>query len=201
MSDKPFCQAAEQNRLPILAMLQKVLPFSCRVFEVASGTGQHAVYFAGAMSDWQWQPSELSDRLAGLQMWLDEAQLPNIATPLELPVCDESVWDAVDTPVEAVFTCNTLHIFSPEEILCLFRGVAKILEPQGYFCVYGPFKYDGKHTAPSNQAFDEKLARENPHGGVRDVLQLTADAKVVGLQLESDIAMPCDNRLLVWRRA
>ena len=195
---KPWSESCEQNKAPILAVLQQVLGPKDKVLEVGSGTGQHALHFAAAMPGLSWQPSDRAENLAGIRAWLAEAGLVNVQVPLELDVLDP--WP--DLRVQAVFSANTAHIMSWAAVEAMFRGVAGVLAEGegGRFCLYGPFSYHGRHTSPSNAQFDRMLRARDPLSGVRDIDDLNRLATANGLQADGDYEMPVNNRILVWSR-
>ena len=192
---KPYAESCEKNKEPILAVLKEVFAERKRVLEIASGTGQHAVYFGRELSHLTWQPSELPQNLAGIQEWLDEARLPNILPPLAIDVND-TCWPVA--PVDAIFNANTIHIISWPEVERLFVHISRVIEPGGYVCLYGPYNYDGKFTSESNARFDAWLKARNPNSGVRDFEAVNRLVSSHGMHLQHDIAMPSNNRVLVW---
>jgi SAM-dependent methyltransferase len=192
---KPYAESSEKNKEPILAILRDVFAARRRVLEVASGTGQHAVHFGRELPHLTWQPSELAQNLAGIQAWLDEAQLPNVLPPLALDVND-ALWP-VD-PVDAIFNANTVHIVSWPEVERLFAHIARVIAPGGCVCFYGPYNYGGNFTSDSNARFDAWLKARDPNSGVRDFEAVDRLAASHGLALLQDIAMPSNNRILVW---
>jgi SAM-dependent methyltransferase len=194
---KPYAESCEKNREPILAELTRLFADRKRVLEIASGTGQHAVYFAQALPHLVWQPSELSRNLEGIQAWLDEAHLPNVLPPLALDVNDAR-WPV--EPVDAVFNANTVHIISWPEVEQLFAHMSRVTRPGARVCFYGPYNYDGKFTSESNARFDVWLKSRDPNSGVRDFEAVNRLATKHGLTLLEDIAMPSNNRMLVWQR-
>ena len=194
---KPYAESCEQNREPILAVLREAFAESRRVLEIASGTGQHAVHFGQALPHLTWQTSELPENHAGIQAWLDEADLANVLPPLALDV------NAADWPlatVDAIFNANTVHIIAWPAVERLFAGIGRVLEADGIVCMYGPFNYGGRFTSESNARFDAWLKARGPISGVRDFEALDRLAQAQGLGLEHDIAMPSNNRTLIWRR-
>jgi len=196
--NKPWSESCEQNKAPILAVLQQLLEPDDWVLEIGSGTGQHAVHFATAMPGVSWQPSERAENLPGIRAWLEDAGLANVQPPLELDVLGP--WP--DLRVQAVFSANTAHIMSWSAVEAMFRGVAEVLATEdggGRFCLYGPFSYGGRHTSPSNAQFDRMLKDRDPLSGVRDIDDLNHLAGVNGLELEADYEMPVNNRVLVWQ--
>lgn len=190
---KPFSEACERNRAPILAILRRVLAKSRRVLEIGSGTGQHAAYFAPALPHLLWQPSDVPMHLAGIRMWVDG--LPNVLEPVALDV--DRPWPLVDA--DAAFSANTCHILSWPQVERLFAGVGAMPSLER-LCLYGPFKYGGAHTADSNARFDAALRARDPQSGVRDFEAVARLAEGQGLRLQEDNAMPANNRLLVFAR-
>ncbi len=197
MTDKPFSQACENNKRPILAQLRQWLPNAGLVLEIGTGTGQHAVCFADALPALTWQPSDQPGAEYVCRPWLAEAHLDNLLPPLALDV-SASPWPV--TAADAVFSANTAHIMAWPEVEAMFRGIARLLAPASVFCLYGPFNYHGQFTSASNQAFDQYLRSQKASMGIRDIDDLTALASREGMILEQDIEMPANNRLLVWRR-
>ncbi len=194
---KPWSEACERNREPILAVLRGAFSHARQVLEVGSGTGQHAVFFAAALPHLVWQPSDRPEHLAGIAAWRDEAQLPNLSPPLALDV--DAEWPV--TECDALFSANTLHIMAWASVENFFRGAARVLLPGGVLAVYGPFSYGGKHTADSNAHFDALLRARDPLSGVRDFDAVCALAYRHGLEFCDDIELPANNRVLIWRRS
>jgi hypothetical protein len=184
---RPFSEASERNREPILAVLKRVLAQRRLVLEIGSGTGQHAAYFSVALPHLVWQASDRAENLPGIREWGVE--------PIELDV--DGRWPKVDA--DAVFTANTCHIMSWEQVQRMFLGVGKIPGART-FCLYGPFNYGGKHTSESNARFDAMLRGRDPASGLRDFEAIVALAARHDLALQEDNAMPANNRLLVFAR-
>jgi len=197
MTEKPYAESSAQNRAPIQAVLEEVFADRRRVLEIASGTGQHAVYFGAALPQLSWQTSELPHNHAGILAWLDEARLANVLPPVALDVNDP-VWPL--SGFDAVFNANTVHIVSWPAVERMFAGIGRVLELGGLLCLYGPFNYGGRYTAESNARFDAWLKNRDPASGVRDFEALNALAEAQGLVLFKDFDMPSDNHTLVWRR-
>lgn len=193
---KPYAESSEKNKSPILAVLREIFADRKRVLEIASGTGQHAVYFGRELPHLTWQPSELRQNLAGIQAWLDEAHLSNVLAPLAIDVNDER-WPV--SSVDAIFNANTVHIISWPEVERMFAHIAQVIEPGGCLCLYGPYNYGGKFTSESNARFDAWLKARNPDSGVRNFEAVDRLAASHGLVLLHDIEMPSNNRILVWR--
>lgn len=208
MTSKPYSESCERNSAPILQVLQQHLGQARTVLEIGSGTGQHAVHFAAAMPWLRWQASDHCDYLPGIRQWLDEAALPNTPAPLELQaVIGEGLQPLPPLPVhdgvagfDAVFTANTLHIMGWEEVQALFAGLPSLMAPEGLLVAYGPFNYNGAFTSDSNRNFDGWLKGRDPRSGIRDFEAVDALARAQQLELREDVAMPANNRCLVWRR-
>lgn len=195
---KPYARACEENGPSLLAELRHYLPPSGSLLEIGSGTGQHAVMFASALPALSWQTSDLPEMHAGINLWLDEARLPNLRRPIALDVL-HTQWPG--QRYDAVFSANTAHIMPQDAVAAMFAGVAQVLIPEGRFFLYGPFMYDGEHTSESNWRFDRWIRAWEAHRGLRDVTWLKQLGQTHGLWLEQDIEMPENNRLLLWRRA
>jgi len=195
--ERPRSPACERNRKPILEVLRPRLPAGGTVLELGAGTGQHAAYFAGHLPRLRWLASDRVENHPGIRAWIEHAGLPNLAGPLALDVTSEE-WPV--NQVDAVFSANTAHIMSWPAVKAMFAGAGRILEPGAPFLLYGPFHYHGEPTSKSNARFDEWLKDEDPGMGIRDIDDIQALAGRCGLALEEDIAMPANNRTLVFRR-
>ena len=194
--EKPYSEACTRNCGPLLAVLKIAFATCKHVLEVGSGSGQHAVHFAAGLPHIIWQTSELAPLHAGIHAWLADAQLPNLRSALRLDVAGR--WP--DVTFDGVFTANTLHIMSWPHVEKFFAGVAKVLTMDGVLAVYGPFNYGSTFTSESNAQFDQWLKARDPVSGLRDFEALFTLAARAGLALEDDLAMPANNRTLVWRR-
>ena len=185
---RPFSEASERNREPILAVLKRVFADSRKVLEIGSGTGQHAACFSAALPHLAWQASDVAEHLAGIRMWGVE--------PIELDV--DKPWPALDA--DAVFSANTAHIMSWPQVERMFAGIASMRSVK-VFCLYGPFSYGGKHTSESNARFDAMLRARDPASGVRDFDDVAVLAQRCGMVVDEDNPMPANNRLLVFGTA
>lgn len=201
MTERPYAPACDRNRDPILEVLRRYFADRRDVLEVGSGTGQHAVYFAAAMPWLRWQCSDQADALPGIRMWLDEAELDDTPDPVELDV-SAGPWPRAGghARFDAVFSANTLHIMGWPEVQAFFAGLGQVLAPGAVVVVYGPFNYDGQYSSDSNREFDGWLKARDPRSGIRDAAEVDALAAAIGLRLVEDVAMPANNRCLVWRR-
>lgn len=191
----PFSEACERNKDPILAVLRPLLADRSQVLEIGSGTGQHAVYFATHFPALTWHPTERLAFLADLTARVQAEGGPNISPPTVLDV-RQSVWPL--RSVDAIFTANTLHIMAWPEVGAMFQGIGATLAPRGLLCIYGPFRYDGRYTSPSNREFDRILQERDPQSGLRDIDAVTKLAAEIGLELAADHDLPAFNRLLVF---
>ena len=194
---KPFSEACERNREPILEILKGTFAEARTALEIGSGTGQHAVHFGAALPHLAWQTTDLPGNHAGIRMWLEEAGLNNVLPPLVLDVGADQ-WPVGN--IDAVFTANTLHIMSWPEVGQLFAGIGRILNPGGAVCIYGPFNYHGAYTSDSNARFDAMLRTRDSASGIRDFEAVQELALQNGLKFEADHPMPANNRMVVFRR-
>jgi len=194
---KPYSEACDQNRDPILAVLRTAFARCRDVLEIGSGTGQHAVYFARHLPHLHWYCSDVAGSHPGIRAWISESGLANVEPPLELDVTADH-WPS--RSFDGVFSANTTHIMHWPAVACLFAGIGRVLEPGGVFCLYGPFNYRNAFTSPGNERFDGWLKQRDPHSGIRNFEDLDALAGAHGLLLAADNGMPVNNRLLVWRK-
>lgn len=193
----PFSPACERNREPILEQLQRILPAHARVLEIGAGTGQHAEWFGRKMPRWRWLPSDVGTSLWAINARIAQAELENVLPAVALDVA-ERLWPP--GPFDAVYSANTLHIMPWPLTALLLEDAGKVLKSDGLLIIYGPFQYGGRHTASSNAAFDADLRRRDPQMGVRDGEEVVVLAASHGLSAEADVAMPSNNRLLIFRK-
>jgi SAM-dependent methyltransferase len=191
--------APERNKVPILEVLQRVLPRAGRLLEVASGSGQHAAFFAEALPAWTWQPSDIdAQNLASIAAYVEQAALPNLVAPRHLDVCAED-WQVGE--LDALFNANMIHIAPWACCEGLLRGAGQWLRAGGVLVLYGPFRIGGQHTAPSNLAFDADLKKRDARWGVRDLEAVVELARTHGLSHRETIAMPANNQSVVFERS
>lgn len=190
--------AAERNKGAILDQLERLLPAKGLVLEIASGTGQHVVHFAAALPILQWQPTEIhADSLVSVHTRREAAGLDNIAEPVTLDVL-EHPW-----PVEradAIVCINMIHIAPWAAAEGLFRGAQRILAPGARLILYGPYRWNGRHTAPSNEAFDASLRARDPEWGVRELEDVEALAVRYDFAPLETVAMPANNLIVAFER-
>lgn len=203
--DTPFSPAAERNKQPILELLRTVLPPRGRALEIASGTGQHLAWFASALPDWDWQPSDVvAAALPGIAAQTQQPRRANVRAPVRLDVCDAH-WpaqgDAFAKPFDLVYCANMIHIAPWACCAGLMQGSARHLAADGHLVLYGPFFETGVVPAASNRAFDQNLRERDAAWGIRQLDDVVATAKQAGLRLLQRHAMPANNLLLVWGRS
>jgi cyclopropane fatty-acyl-phospholipid synthase-like methyltransferase len=194
---KPYSEACERNRDPILGVLRQWLLEPGSVLEIGAGTGQHAVYFAGHLPHLTWIATDREENLPGIEQRVGEAGLANLRGPIRLDVMDPH-WPVIT--VNHAFTANTAHIMSWTEVEAMFEGIGKVLAPKGLFCLYGPVNRDGNYTSESNRQFDEMLRARDPMMGIRDDQALIKLGRRCGLNFVADNSMPAKNRLLIWSK-
>lgn len=193
---KPYSQACENNKEPILAVLEKAFAQASHVLEIGSGTGQHAVFFAGRLQHLVWQPSDTQENLSGIQQWLSSVDLPNLKQVQQFDVRESSLPPG---NFNAVFSANTFHIMAWASVEKTFEHLSK-LAIGTTLCVYGPFNYKGQFTSASNAQFNDWLIHRNPQSAIRDFEAVNALACEAGFRLQEDYEMPANNRLLHWEK-
>jgi SAM-dependent methyltransferase len=191
--------AAARNRDPIAAVLREVLPVRGTVLEIASGSGEHAAWFAGAFPELVWQPSDPDrDALESVAAWRDESRAPNLLPPVLLDASADT-WPV--RSADAILCINMVHISPWKATLGLLRGAARLLPPGGPLILYGPYRRAGVPTAPSNEDFDRSLKARDPSWGLRDLEDLVAAAELQELGFDRLFEMPANNVTLIFRRA
>ena len=195
--DLPFSQSCENNKAFILPVLQQVFADRSAVLEIASGTGQHACYFADNMPWLQWQPTELAQNLATLHARCAAHGDANLLQERALDVRQDT-WPQWNT--DAVFSANSLHIMAFSAVEKLFAALGKFAGDDVVLAVYGPFHYNGCYTSASNARFDQWLAQQSPDSAIRHFEDVDRLAQTSGFELQGDHAMPANNRLLVWAK-
>jgi hypothetical protein len=204
-----YASATQRNRQPILTVLQQVLPPTGTILEISSGTGEHSIFMTPQLAPRYWLPSDPNpDARASIAAWQQFAPCDNIYPPIDLDA-SSSQWlvssndlpdcDLQQHPISAIVNINMIHIAARSAYLGLFAGAKRILPIGGILYLYGPFKQDGVHTAPSNAAFDESLQSQNPEWGVRDLAEITAVAQSHQLELQQVYSMPANNLSVVFK--
>lgn len=194
----PFSQSCENNKAHIARHIQNLFADRQQVLEIASGTGQHATYFADLLPGLSWQPTEIPANFAILAPRCGLYTGDNLLQPQSLDVCARP-W-AVEIP-DAIFTANSLHIMPFAAVEALFGELGQRAQPDSILMVYGPFNYGGQYTSDSNARFDRWLFQQHPESAIRDFEVVDQLALTAGFGLMADHAMPANNRLLVWRKS
>jgi SAM-dependent methyltransferase len=190
--------AAERNRDPILAVLRRILPERARVVEVGSGTGQHAAHFTGQWPTLTWQPTEMAPvGRASIEAYRQEGAPDRFLAPVEVDVTRDPLPGG---PWDGVFSANVIHIAPWEVCVALVRAASRVVGPGGYLMLYGPFRFSGSFTAPSNAEFDARLRGADPSWGVRDVEDVAREARSAGFGPPETHEMPANNHILAFRR-
>jgi SAM-dependent methyltransferase len=196
---KWFLAAAERNKGPILDVLTRVLPRRGVVLEIASGTGQHVIHFAKALSELTWQPSDPDAELReSIAVRVRAEQLANVNPPIDLDVSRLPL--PLQTAVDAVVCINMIHVAPWSATLTLFEGAKALLPTQHVLFLYGPFRRFGQHTSQSNEQFDSDLRAHDPDWGLRDLEAVSEAAVSSGFVLAEIVEMPANNFSLVFRR-
>ena len=198
MMELPFNAAADRNKEVIGDALSEYLAQATTVLEIGSGSGQHAVYLCQRFGHLQWQVTDQSSYLEGLAAVVEQSGCENIQPPIEMQAGGCAATD--NRVYSFVYSANTAHIMGIEEVAATFEIVSHRLSAEGLFALYGPFKENGQHNSEGNIAFDKTLRSEDPKMGIRDIAELENMANATGMKLHSQIAMPSNNRILLWQQ-
>ncbi len=194
---KDYSESCDQNRWPIFNTIEPLLSDCTSLLEIGSGTGQHAVYFASDLPHLRWQTIDRKENHASIISWLEESKLTNLEMPLEL---DTRTSDWPGATFDAIFSANTAHIMHWPDVVALFQGVSRVLNPNGLFLLYGPFNYNNEYSSESNANFDQWLKNRDPQSGIKNFQDLDQLASKNHLELVKDFEMPVNNRLLYWKK-
>lgn len=213
MSDqvRRYAPATQRNRQPILDVLERVLPPTGTVLEIASGTGEHAVFFAPRLAPRQWLPTDINPlAIESVTAWQQAASASNLHPPLRLDVCALAWPVELETdftelhlqayPITALVNINMIHIAPWSACQGLMAGAGRVLPAGGVLYLYGPFKRRGGHTAASNETFDRSLKAQNVQWGVRDLEAVTEVAHAEGLSLIEVVDMPANNLSVIFKK-
>jgi Protein of unknown function (DUF938) len=194
--ERLYAPATERNREAILSVLKSILPMQGKVLEIASGTGEHITFWAPYFPNITWQPSDPDPmHLASIEGWIAQLPAANILPPIQIDVTNQT-W-SIDS-VEVILCVNMIHIAPWEACLGLLQGAQSLLSKGGLLYLYGPFKQQGKHTAPSNETFDLSLRAQDPSWGVRDLEAVIDSAQKHDLHAQQVIPMPANNLSVVF---
>ncbi len=207
MDGRKRALATERNREPILQVLLEVLPPTGTILEIASGTGEHAAYFAPRLKPRKWIPSDTDASLReSIVAWIEHSQSENLYQPLDIDA-SQPVWKVEKeilseiSDITAIVNINMIHISKWSACLGLIAAAGRILSSEGVLYLYGPYKQGGKHTAPSNAAFSEYLQEQNPEWGVRNLEDVVELAKTHNLILQKTEPMPANNLSVVFKHS
>lgn len=202
MDDRQYAPATQRNRQGILKILSEVLPPGSTVLEIASGTGEHATFFASQLESCHWIPSDVNAQARkSIIAWQNACPVENLELPLLIDVIQDNWQQEVQhRQINAIVNINMIHIAPWQAWLGLIDGASKLLPEAGMLYLYGPFKQSGEHTAPSNESFDRSLRDRNPLWGVRDLEEIIATAAARNLTLQQVIAMPANNLSIIFNR-
>ncbi|PSB11681.1 SAM-dependent methyltransferase [Pleurocapsa sp. CCALA 161] len=202
MDARQYAPATLRNREPILKILSEVLPTNSNVLEIASGTGEHAIFFASELKSCRWIPSDVNSLATdSIVAWKNACPVDNLELPLLIDVTQKNWQQQVKNhAINAIVNINMIHIAPWQACLGLIEGVGQILPNDGILYLYGPYKRDGEHTAPSNVSFDRSLRDRNPLWGVRDLEEVVETATTHNLKLQQVISMPANNLSVIFSR-
>ncbi|MDJ0582682.1 DUF938 domain-containing protein [Crocosphaera sp.] len=199
---KQYAPATQRNREPILEVLLRVLPSSGDILEISSGTGEHSLFFAPAFSPRLWIPSDPNPIARdSIEAWREESLIDNIQPPININV-ENSSWEIEkqELNITTIVNINMIHISPWTACLGLMEGANRILPSRGILYLYGPYKQGGKHTAPSNESFDQSLRSQNPEWGVRNLEDVIKVAEEKGLMFKEKVEMPANNLSVIFEK-
>lgn len=199
MSDEQYFAASQRNCAPLRGVIEFEFRDSSRVFEIGSGSGDHAVFFASEFPHLTWQTSDLEENHDRIRTQIRYAELDNVLDPLRFDAaCDEDHEHCREHVDDTIYSCNTAHIMSWPAAQGMIRFAGGALPAGGRFLYYGPFSIGGEFNTPSNRDFDATLRSGNSTMGLRDLAEVDAVAAGVGLQRVRLYAMPANNFVAVW---
>ncbi len=200
---RQYASATLRNRDPIFEVLVNVLPPTGNILEIASGTGEHAVYFAPKLKNHQWIPSEPDAmRRESIDSWRKFCPSPNCHSPKNINVLNSTWTDGLtELEITAIVNINMIHISPWEACLGLLQGAGSLLPSTGILYLYGPYKQGGKHTSPSNQSFDDSLRHQNQAWGVRNLEDVIEIAEEQGFKLMKTVTMPANNLSVIFQKS
>lgn len=195
---KPYSSSCERNSIPIISVLKEVISDKYkRLLEVGSGTGQHAVSIAPEFPWITWTCSDVKSNHVGINLWLEELNVPNVKGPLEFEIGKDSFPSG---NFDLVYTANTFHIMDWEKVELFMKLCGENLKSDALVIIYGPFNYNGKYTSQSNADFDVWLKERNLLSGIRSFEDVNKNMLLNEFILLNDFEMPANNRTLVFRK-
>ncbi|MFP6790290.1 MAG: DUF938 domain-containing protein [Thalassolituus sp.] len=196
-AELPVAESCLRNQKPIADVLSRFLTPDMVVFEVGSGTGQHAAYMTEQLRGIHWQPSELPGCLSAIRAWREHSKQAGFLPPVELDI-SQDIWPLRN--MDAVFSANVVHFVGWSQVVAMFKGISRSLKDNGLVLLYGPYNYDGRFTSEGNIALDEWLRMRDPDSGIKDFEQIVLLGRQHQLHLLHDIEMPANNRMLVFEK-
>ncbi len=199
---KQYAPATQRNREHILEVLLKVLPSSGNILEIASGTGEHSLFFAPAFRPRQWIPSDPNPTARNsIEAWRQDSSINNIQSPLNINAANSN-WgiEEKEHNITTIVNINMIHISPWSACLGLMEGAKRILPSKGILYLYGPYKQGGKHTAPSNESFDQSLRSQNLEWGVKNLEDVIKVAEERGLLFQEKVEMPANNLSVIFEK-
>jgi cyclopropane fatty-acyl-phospholipid synthase-like methyltransferase len=194
---KPISQPCLRNQEPIFQALQHVFESEGRVLELACGTAQHAVYMCQRLPQLNWLATDLAQNIGGANMWIQEAGLDNLKPAINLDINDPR-WN-IET-VDYIYSANLVHFVSMNSVNNMFKGMDKCLRSKGKLALYGPYNQNG-YTSEGNAMLDTWLKTEiNKEAGIKELKDIEALANSYNFQLQKNIVMPANNRLLIFEK-
>jgi len=199
---KQYAPATQRNKDVILSVLQQFLPPEGNILEISSGTGEHCVYFSAHFPQCRWLPSDINPvALASIEAWSNDSLSENIEQPMTIDVTENQWYQSLmNREIRSIVCINMIHIAPWNACLGLIEGANKILEQGGILYLYGPFKRNHQHTAPSNQEFDQSLQLQNSAWGVRNLETVVEIAQDNQLQLRQTVKMPSNNLSVIFEK-
>lgn len=195
--NKPFAPACERNKQAILEVIQPLLLNKKALLEVGSGTGQHAVHIAKALPNLTWQTADLNENHAGINAWIADSYLTNVLSPITF---DAALTKLPKASYDCVYTANTFHIMSWENVCRAIEQIGLTLIDEGVLIVYGPFKFSQQFTSTSDNKFDQQLREEAPHMGIRDYEAIIDVCEKCDIAPSQVIPMPANNFILTFSK-
>ncbi|MGK7932420.1 MAG: DUF938 domain-containing protein [Microcystaceae cyanobacterium] len=197
-----YAPATQRNRQPILEVLQSTLPATGNILEIASGTGEHAVFFAPFFSSRQWFPSDVNPiSCQSIEAWRQHSSVENVQSSCIINVLNHQWWQEINIPnLTTIININMIHISPWQATVGLMEGASYLLPQDGILYLYGPYQQEGKHTAPSNESFDQSLQAQNPEWGVRHLEEVIELADKNQLLWQQTVKMPANNLSVIFKK-
>ncbi len=197
--ERPFSASCERNWKPIHDVLNEFVSkerAQVSLFEIGSGTGQHAAYISKEIPSLIWQTSDLEEGLPALRQWTDEVD--GLPAPVSFEVGKDKELPKIK--IDYVFSSNVIHIMNWKLVKTLFKTLGKSLRSGKLVFFYGPFNYHGDFTSEGNKNLDIWLKENFKGSGVRNFEDISEHMTRNGFILEEDREMPANNRMLIFKK-